>query len=537
MLDRPDRSAQRGRIEAVVARRNPVAMPPAVPTPARAVSEVGADVLAAALDASPDGVALMDDQGRCVHVNPAGCALLGTPPADLLGRLAPFAEPDDGGAGPTRPRRLLRWTVPGSLRERELEYQAREVRTPAGRSLTAVTFRDVTAVRVQRRRFTAFATAAANVAYAGSLRSTLDAICAQLVETAGLAGAQIFLVDSSGTRMQVHGAAPVDRWPPDFALRLEEVRHRGAELSSFEALRRGRPVASRRRKAQMLADPRWAPLHDHLDSFAWDDFVAVPLVVRDRSVGALNAYCRPGHEPDDDEIAFLTAMAHQAAVAVENARLLAEVRGEAASDERHRLARELHDSACQRLFSLTLHIRAAELTRGTDGNVPDTVLRTLDELAHAALDDMRALIFELHPTLLGTHGLVGAVREQAAWITRRGGPAVTVDGPHGRLDIAPDAELDAYRLTQEALHNCVKHARATQVRVRIGAADDNPRTLLIEVRDDGAGFDPSGTASGLGLVSMRERAERLGGQLVVAASPTGGTVVRLVAPRVLRDPR
>ena len=407
------------------------------------------------------------------------------------------------------------------------------MRTADGRRLTVVTFRDVTDVRVQRRRFTAFATAAANVAYAGSLRGTLDTICAQLVETAGLAGAQIFLVDASGTRMRVHGAAPVDRWPSDFALRLEEARHRGAELSSFEALRTGRPVATRRRKAQMLADPRWEPLHDQLDGFAWDDFVAVPLVVRDRAVGALNAYCRPGHEPDDDEIAFLTAMADQAAVAVENARLLAEVRGEAASQERHRLARELHDSACQRLFSMTLHIRAAAVTGGADPAVTATLLPTLDELAHAALNDMRALIFELHPTLLDTHGLVGAVREQAAWITRRGGPAVTVDGPDERLELAPDTELDAYRLIQEALHNCVKHAGAAHVHVRIGRADDNPGTLLVEVTDDGVGFDPEAAAPGLGLVSMRERAERLGGQLVVAPGSVAGTSVRLVAPRVL----
>jgi signal transduction histidine kinase len=510
-----------------------MAMVPAVPVAGDAAAAVGPDVLAAALAASAHGVALLDEQGRCVHVNPAGCALLGASLTDLVGQVAPFAEPAGGAVGSSRSRRLLRWTAPGSLRERELEHQEQVVRTADGRPLTVVTFRDVTDVRVQRRRFTAFATAAANVAYAGSLRGTLDAICAQLVETAGLAGAQIFLVDAAGTRMQVHGAAPVDRWPPDFALRLEDARHRGAELSSFEALRTGRPVATRRRKAQMLADPRWAPLHDQLDGFAWDDFVAVPLVARDRAVGALNAYCRPGHEPDDDEIAFLTAMADQAAVAVENARLLAEVRGEAASDERHRLARELHDSACQRLFSLTLHIRAAELTRDADQDVPDTLLHTLDELAHAALDDMRALIFELHPTLLDTHGLVGAVREQAAWVTRRGGPAVTVDGLEERLDLPPDAELDAYRIVQEALHNCVKHARATHVHVRIGPAEHNPRTLLVEVADDGVGFDPGAIAPGLGLVSMRERAERLGGQIVVDRQPAGGTVVRVVAPRVL----
>ena len=137
-----------------------------------------------------------------------------------------------------------------------------------------MTFRDVTDVRVQQRRFTAFATAAANVAYAGSLRGTLDTICAELVETAGLAGAQIFLVDASGTRMRVHGAAPVRpvavRTSPSASKRPGGA---GRELSSFEALRTGRPVATRRRKAQMLADPRWAPLHDQLDSFAWDDFV------------------------------------------------------------------------------------------------------------------------------------------------------------------------------------------------------------------------------------------------------------------------
>ena len=390
---------------------------------------------------------------------------------------------------------------------------------------------DVTDVRVQRRRFTAFATAAANIAYAGSLRVTLDAICAELVDTAGLAGAQIFLVDATGTGMRVHGAAPADRWPPDFAVRLEEARSRGAELTSFAALRAGRAVVARRRKSRMLADPRWAPLHDQLDSLDWDDFVAVPLVVRGRAVGALNAYCRPGDEPDDDEVAFLTAMADQAAVAVENARLLAQVRSQAALDERHRLARELHDSACQRLFSMTLHLRAAQLTRSPD--VPDPVLQTLDELAHAALDDMRALIFELHPTLLETHGLVSAVREQAASIGRRGGPAVTVDGPDERLDLAPEAELDAYRLVQEALHNAMKHAGAAHVRVRIGPADDNPRTLLLEVEDDGVGFDPTTVTPGLGLVSMRERTERLGGQLVVTRRSGGGTVVRLVAPRVL----
>ena len=72
--------------------------------------------------------------------------------------------------------------------------------------------------------------------------------------------------------------------------------------------------------------------------------------------------------------------------------------------------------------------------------------------------------------------------------------------------------------------------------MRIGPVDDNPQTLLLEVSDNGVGFEPRVAAPGLGLVSMRERAERLGGRLVVAPRPTGGTVVRLLAPRVLGGP-
>jgi signal transduction histidine kinase len=261
--------------------------------------------------------------------------------------------------------------------------------------------------------------------------------------------------------------------------------------------------------------------------------VAVPLVARDRAVGALNAYYASGCAPDDDELAFLTAMADQAAVAVENARLIAAVRGEAALGERHRLARDLHDSACQRLFSMTLHLRAAELAAPAEPT--GTLLHTLEQLAHEALDEMRALIFELHPTLLDTHGLVSAVREQAAWVTRRGGPAVTVDGPAERLSLAPEAELDVYRLAQEALHNSVKHAAARQVHVHVAPAADHPDTLLLEITDDGCGFEPAGAVPGLGLVSMRERAERLGGQLTVTARPGAGTTVRLVVPRALGD--
>lgn len=501
--------------------------------------DVEPDVLAALVTAALDGLALLDENGRYLHANPAGCRILGLTAEDLVGRPAAFplatGAPDGQHRGPGKAGGgTVRWCPPASRRWRDLEYHSLPVVT-GGRPAIAVAFRDVTEMRLQQRRFTAFASAAANVAYAGSLRETLDAICAEVVYTTDLAGAQILLMDAEGVRLRVHGAAPAEAWPDDFAVLLDEARRRGARLSSLEAFRSKRPVVRPHRKGRLLADPAWEPLHEQFRRFEWDAFVSAPLLVHDTAVGALNAYYRPGHDPNDDEVAFLASMADHAAVAVEHARLLAESRGKAALDERHRIARELHDSACQQLFSMTLHIRAAELAlpRRPRDDATRRTLETLNQLAHAALEDMRALIFELYPALLHSEGLVAVVRQQAASATARHGLRVTLDAPDERLDLDTEAELDAYRLVQEALHNCVKHAEASSVHVRIGSDPGDAATLVLEVTDDGRGFDPGEAATGIGLLSMNERAERLGGELSITSLPGAGTTVHVVVPRIL----
>jgi signal transduction histidine kinase len=288
----------------------------------------------------------------------------------------------------------------------------------------------------------------------------------------------------------------------------------------------------------MLADPAWQPLHDHLRGFEWDAFVSVPLVARDRPLGAMNAYYLPGQEPDDEDVRFLTSMADQAAVAADNARLFAELKGKAELEERHRLARELHDSACQELFSMNLHIRAAQLALARDRASDDDRLSrhfaTIEELAQAALEDMRALVVELYPTLLHSEGLLVAVRQHAASVSAREGLKVTVHAAHDRLELNAGSELEAYRLIQEALHNAVKHSNADAVDIGIGPDPSDAHTLVLEVADDGSGFDSSAVVAGrLGLASMRERAERLGGELTITSPVGSGTTVRAVVPRVL----
>jgi signal transduction histidine kinase len=494
----------------------------AMPVPGVAADRPEPAVLAALVDISTDGLALLADDGRYLWANRAAGRILGLDPVELVGTPSVFAEGADTG--------IVRWCRPASHRERELEF--RFLAVTAGRAATAVAFRDVTELRQQQRRSIAFATAAASVADGGSLRGTLDAICAEVVRTTDLAGAQILLLDPDG-RLCVHGAAPAEAWPVDFTVRLEEARRRGARLMALDAIRSQRAVVRRGRKAALLADPAWAPLHGQILGFDWDSFVSAPLCAGGGRIGALNAYYRPGHDPDDDEIAFLAAMADHAAVAAENGRLLAESRSRAALDERHRLSRELHDSACQQLFSMTLHLRAAELALAPRDGQTRATLRTVQQLAHAALDDLRALIVELYPPLLHSEGLVAVVRQQAASTASRLGRWITVDAPEDRLHIAAEAELDVHRLVQEALHNAVKHAPEAAIRVRLGPASDNATTLLVEVADDGPGFDPAASATGLGLVSMRERSERLGGQLSIESAPGSGTVVRAVLPRVL----
>lgn len=207
----------------------------------------------------------------------------------------------------------------------------------------------------------------------------------------------------------------------------------------------------------------------------------------------------------------------------------------AAGEERALLARELHDSVTQAIFSMTLTTRAAELLLERDPPAVAAKLRELRELQRDALAEMRALIFELRPGSLEEDGVVPAIRRHAAAVQGRTGLSIILDLEE--LERLPPAREGAlYRIAQEALHNIVKHAGAAQVRV--GLRREPPNVRLV-VEDDGAGFDEQRvTSDGLGLAGMRTRAERAGGQLRIKSAPGRGTRVEAVVPleTTPRDP-
>ncbi|MEV6238265.1 histidine kinase [Lentzea sp. NPDC051838] len=229
---------------------------------------------------------------------------------------------------------------------------------------------------------------------------------------------------------------------------------------------------------------------------------------------------------------MLTSVAGEEQLGVEEVmEMLDEASQVAALEERHRLARELHDSVSQALFSMTLHTRAVELALQKQGGDPDgPVARGITELrslTQDALAEMRASLFQLRPDALREDGLAEAIRKQSAAIASREGVVIAVEAPGYRLSLDDRAEEEMFRVVQEAVHNAIKHAGPSRIDITLFENDG----VIIEVADDGTGFDPATVSSnGMGLVSMRERMKRIGGDLVIHSTPAGSTTVRAALP-------
>ncbi|HZU87231.1 MAG TPA: GAF domain-containing sensor histidine kinase, partial [Anaerolineaceae bacterium] len=256
-------------------------------------------------------------------------------------------------------------------------------------------------------------------------------------------------------------------------------------------------------------------------------WLSVPLLVKDRVVGILSMDHLQENYYTRHQVDLVMAFGTQAAVAIETARLYENSTRLAAMEERQKLARELHDSVSQALYGIALGARTARTLLERD---PQRVSEPLDyilSLAEAGLAEMRALIFELRPESLASEGLVVALTKQTDALRARHRLDVQVS-----LCEEPEINIDAkqalYRIAQEGMNNIIRHARATQVIVKL-TLEDNRVGLVIQ--DNGLGFDTGGDFPGhLGLHSMRERAERLGGGFEVRSAPGEGTTLTVSLP-------
>ena len=254
---------------------------------------------------------------------------------------------------------------------------------------------------------------------------------------------------------------------------------------------------------------------------AW---MAVPLMLRDQVIGILVLTSKEENAFTPHHATLALAIANQAAIAIENARLYAQAQELAAVEERQKLARELHDSVSQALYGIAIGLHTARIQLDCAPLELPESLDYLLSLAQAALAEMRALIFELRPESLEREGLVAALARQGAALQARHDMIVQADlCQEPALPLKAKKEL--YRIAQEALHNTVKHARASKVDLVLHRTAN---AVILEVGDDGVGFDPLGSFPGhLGLRSMQERVSHLGGMLQIESAPGQGT--RLLA--------
>jgi signal transduction histidine kinase len=267
--------------------------------------------------------------------------------------------------------------------------------------------------------------------------------------------------------------------------------------------------------------------------------VGVPLVHGSERVGRLVLGVRPGEDGfRDDELGLLEDLARQAGTAINAIRLrddLAHSREALVltrEEERRRLRRDLHDGLGPSLAAIGMRAEASADTLETDPAGARRLLGELGDDVRVALADIRRLVDGLRPPALDELGLVGAIEQQARRLETGGGPygarviAVAAD-PVPLPELPAAVEVAAYRIAVEALTNAVRHADAAACRVELEAHAGS--TLRVLVTDDGRGL-PAELVSGVGLESIRARAEELGGTLQLGAASGGGTTVEAWLP-------
>jgi signal transduction histidine kinase len=354
------------------------------------------------------------------------------------------------------------------------------------------------------------------------IRPLLSTILAQLKTVVDYTGAAIL-------RFQEDQLVLLDYQGPLARAQIERMLRLFDQSSTFALMRERREAVLR---SDLHLDTRFTSAYfkeahagaQHAETVfrqfrAW---MAVPLVVQERTIGVLTLHHRRSHfyTPHHASLAF--ALANSAAVALENAYLHEQALALAVVQERQHLSRELHDTVSQAFYGICLSAHSALEALCSDPGEARASLEHVLVYSEVGLAEIRALLLELRPDLLEAEGLVVALQKQVMTLQKRhclpvevlleAEPAIPLESKHALL-----------RVAQEALHNVVKHAQAARVTLRLTS---DCRQLVLAISDDGRGFDSSAAFPGhLGLRSMHERVARLDGALSIESVPGAGTTV------------
>ena len=250
--------------------------------------------------------------------------------------------------------------------------------------------------------------------------------------------------------------------------------------------------------------------------------LTVPLIVRENVYGSLTFFYAKARNFSQDDLEIASDFAEHAALAIENANLRSLAEQTAVAAERSRLARDLHDAVTQTLFSASLIAEVIPRIWETDPSEGKQLLQDLRQLTQGALAEMRSLLLELRPATLAELDLSDLLKQLSDAFSGRTDVPVELK-IEGTLEIPPTVQTALYRITQEALNNIAKHARATLIEIHLTRLDG---CVELYITDNGIGFDTAHiTPDHFGLKIMRERAENIGATFLITSIPNHGTKI------------
>jgi signal transduction histidine kinase len=365
------------------------------------------------------------------------------------------------------------------------------------------------------------------------LNEVLERILSQAARLLDAESGSIMLMEESPRRLRVLAA----RGPR--ADRILGHHHGLDEGVSGWVARHGKPL----RLHGVANDRRFRRICERLDV---RDALCAPLKAEDEVIGVISLNNHLGEPFTDADLDLLIALCNQAALAIRNARSFHEMRRQrqtverlltelnrAQEEERLRVALQIHDGPAQTLHAALRNLEAARVVAGQDLDTLGDVMSELERTIRQAIKETRAVMLDLRPPSLDDMGLHSALEQYAEVFTQRTGirTSFILHGLRRRLPGSVESSL--YRIAQEALTNVWKHAEAREVRVTLCVED---HFSSLEVCDDGKGLTPevasNSEAEHLGLVTLRERAELVGGELTIDGSLNAGTTIRVRVPLV-----
>ena len=281
-------------------------------------------------------------------------------------------------------------------------------------------------------------------------------------------------------------------------------------------------------KQHPLLNTDFTPPHFNSHQIAmlikYPSFISAPIFGRQGVLGLISFFSSKSTAFNHEELSLLTSVANHISIAVENNRLHQKADEAIVIEERQRLARELHDSISQLLYSQLLFSEASlKLVHSGDTELLTSYLHRLADVADQAFKEMRLMIYSLRPKVLESVGLSGALQHRLNTVEQRAGME-TKFSVKGVDNLPSQVEDGLFRIAQEALNNALKHASATAITVRL---EQEEPFIELEVSDNGIGFEREAIVEGIGIASMQERAKQLGGDLMIASTPGMGTSIRV----------